>query len=47
LLLVLPAALAFFRQAVEAEKAGVELVAKVAGYLRRAEGNPELPFEEG
>jgi tetratricopeptide (TPR) repeat protein len=39
------AALAFFRQAVEAEKAGVELVAKVAEYLRRAEGNPELRFE--
>ena len=40
------AALAFFRQAVEAEKAGVELVAKIAAYLRRAEGNPELRFEE-
>jgi len=39
------AALAFFRQAVEAEKAGVELVTKVAEYLRRAEGNPELRFE--
>jgi len=40
------AALTFFRQAVEAEQAGVELVARVAGYLRRAEGNPELRFEE-
>ena len=40
------AALTFFRQAVEAENAGVELVARVAGYLRRAEGNPELRFEE-
>jgi tetratricopeptide (TPR) repeat protein len=39
------AALAFFRQAVEAEKASVELIANVAAYLRRAEGNPELRFE--
>ncbi|HET9209757.1 MAG TPA: tetratricopeptide repeat protein [Thermoanaerobaculia bacterium] len=39
------AALTFFRQAVEAERAGAELVAKVAAYLRRAEGDPALPFE--
>ncbi|MFL6193795.1 MAG: hypothetical protein ACJ75H_06460 [Thermoanaerobaculia bacterium] len=39
------AALAFFQQAAEAEKAGAELVASVAAYLRRAEGNPELRFE--
>jgi tetratricopeptide (TPR) repeat protein len=41
------AALSFFRQAVEAETAGAELVAKVAAYLRRAEGDPGLPFESG
>jgi tetratricopeptide (TPR) repeat protein len=40
------AALAFFRQAVEAEMAGAELVGKVAAYLRRAEANPGLRFEE-
>jgi hypothetical protein len=40
-------ALAFFRQAVEAENATVELIANVAAYLRRAEGNPELRFGEG
>ncbi len=39
------AALAFFRQAVEAEKATADLVANVAAYLRRAEGDPELRFE--
>ena len=41
------AALSFFRQAVEAETAGAELVARVAAYLRRAEGDPGLPFEAG
>jgi tetratricopeptide (TPR) repeat protein len=41
------AALAFLRQAVEAERAGAELVAKVAAYLRRAEGDPGLQFEAG
>ncbi|MFL6235992.1 MAG: tetratricopeptide repeat protein, partial [Thermoanaerobaculia bacterium] len=41
------AALTFFRQAVDAERAGAELVAKVAAYLRRAEGDPGLPFEAG
>ena len=40
------AALAFFRQAAEAETAGAELVARIAAYLRRAEGNPELRFED-
>jgi tetratricopeptide (TPR) repeat protein len=39
------AALTFFRQAVETERAGAELVARVAAYLRRAEGDPGLPFE--
>jgi tetratricopeptide (TPR) repeat protein len=41
------AALTFFRQAVETERAGAELVARVAAYLRRAEGDPGLPFESG
>ena len=41
------AALSFFQQAVEAERAGAELVARVAAYLRRAEGDPGLPFESG
>lgn len=41
------AALTFFQQAVEAERAGAELVARVAAYLRRAEGDPELQFESG
>jgi tetratricopeptide (TPR) repeat protein len=39
------AALTFFRQAVEAERAGAELVARVAAYLRSAEGDPGLQFE--
>jgi tetratricopeptide (TPR) repeat protein len=41
------AALSFFRQAVEAETAGAELVARIAVYLRRAEGDPELRLESG
>jgi tetratricopeptide (TPR) repeat protein len=41
------AALTFFQRAVEAERAGAELVARVAAYLRRAAGDPELPFESG
>ena len=41
------AALSFFRQAVEAETAGAELVARVAAYLRHAEADPGLPFESG
>ncbi|HEY0552902.1 MAG TPA: hypothetical protein VGG20_01460 [Thermoanaerobaculia bacterium] len=39
------AALAFFRQAVEAETAGAGLVGRIAAYLRRAEANPALRFE--
>jgi tetratricopeptide (TPR) repeat protein len=39
------AALAFFRQAVEAERASAGLIATVAAYLRRAEGDPALRFE--
>jgi tetratricopeptide (TPR) repeat protein len=39
------AALAFFRQAVEAETAGADLVGRIAAYLRRAEANPALRFE--
>jgi tetratricopeptide (TPR) repeat protein len=40
------AALAFWRQAVEAEKAGIELVTGVASFLRRAQHDPELRFEK-
>jgi tetratricopeptide (TPR) repeat protein len=39
------AALAFFRQAVEAERAGVEVVEKVAAYVRKARHTPELRFQ--
>ncbi len=40
------AALAFFQRAVEAERAGVEVVGKVAEYLRKAQYAPDLPFQE-
>jgi tetratricopeptide (TPR) repeat protein len=40
------AALAFFRQAVEAEHAGLEVIARVAAYLRRAQHDPAQSFEE-
>lgn len=39
------AALAFWRQAVETEKAGLELVTGVASFLKRARHDPELRFE--
>jgi tetratricopeptide (TPR) repeat protein len=39
------AALSFLRQAVEAERASLEVVARVASYLRRAQHDPELRFE--
>lgn len=39
------AALSFLQNALEAEKAGVELVARVADFLRRAEHDPGLRFE--
>ncbi|HET9225100.1 MAG TPA: hypothetical protein VFR31_00415, partial [Thermoanaerobaculia bacterium] len=39
------AALAFLRQAIETEKASLEMVTSVAAYLRRARHNPELRFE--
>jgi tetratricopeptide (TPR) repeat protein len=39
------AALAFWRQAVESEKAGFELVTGVASFLKRAQHDPELRFE--
>lgn len=39
------AALAFLRQAVEAERASLEVVTRVAAYLRRAQHDPELRFE--
>ncbi len=39
------AALAFWRQAVEAERAGVDLVAGVASFLKRARHDPALRFQ--
>jgi len=39
------AALAFLKQAIEAEKASLEVVASVAAYLRRARHDPGLRFE--
>lgn len=39
------AALAFFQQAAEAERAGVEVVEKVAAYVRRARHAPGLRFQ--
>jgi len=38
-------ALDLFRRAVEAEEATPELAGRVAGYLRRAQYDPELRFE--
>lgn len=40
------AALTFLRQAVDAEQASLEVVVRVADFLRRAEHDPELRFEE-
>lgn len=40
------AALAYLRQAMEAERATVELITKVAAYLDRARHDPELRFQE-
>jgi tetratricopeptide (TPR) repeat protein len=40
------AALAFFRQAAESERAGVEVVEKVAAYLRKARYAPDLRFQK-
>jgi tetratricopeptide (TPR) repeat protein len=39
------AALTFLRQAVEAEQASLEVVVRVANFLRKAEHDPELRFE--
>jgi tetratricopeptide (TPR) repeat protein len=39
------AALAFFRQAVEAENVSLELLAGIAAYLRRAQHDPEQRFQ--
>ena len=39
-------ALALFRRAVEMETATPELAGRVADYLRRAQHDPELVFEE-
>jgi tetratricopeptide (TPR) repeat protein len=41
------AALAYLKQAVEAERASLELVSGVAAYLRRAQHDPALRFQEG
>lgn len=40
------AALSFFRRAVEAERAEVEVVQIVAEFLRKAQYAPDLPFQE-
>lgn len=40
------AALAFFRQAAEAERAGLETITRVATYLRRAQYDPAQIFED-
>ncbi len=40
------AALAYLRQAMDAERATVELITKVAAYLDRARHDPELRFQE-
>jgi tetratricopeptide (TPR) repeat protein len=40
------AALAFLQKAVEAERAGIEVVERVADYLRKARYTPELAFKE-
>jgi hypothetical protein len=40
------AALSFLKAAVESERASLELVSRIAAYLRRAEHDPGLPFEE-
>jgi tetratricopeptide (TPR) repeat protein len=41
------AALTFLQQAVEAERASLEVVAQVADFLRKSEHDPELRFEAG
>ncbi|HEX4966441.1 MAG TPA: tetratricopeptide repeat protein [Thermoanaerobaculia bacterium] len=40
------AALAFWKQAVDAERAGAELVSGVAAFLKRARHDPDLRFQE-
>jgi tetratricopeptide (TPR) repeat protein len=40
------AALAFWRQAVEAERAGVDLVTGIASFLKRARHDPALRFQQ-
>jgi len=40
------AALIFWKQAVDAERAGTELVSGVAAFLKRARHDPDLRFEE-
>jgi tetratricopeptide (TPR) repeat protein len=41
------AALSFFQQAIEAEKATLDVVTRVAAYLRKAQHDPELRWQEG
>ncbi len=41
------AALFFLRQAIVSERASLDLVTRVAGYLNRAQHDPELRFEQG
>jgi len=40
------AAILFLHQAVAAERASLELVTRIAGYLKRAQHDPELRFEQ-
>ncbi len=40
------AALLFLRQAIAAERASLELVTRIACYLKRAQHDPELRFEK-
>jgi tetratricopeptide (TPR) repeat protein len=40
------AALLFLRQAITAERASLDLVTRIAGYLKRAQHDPELRFEQ-
>ncbi len=41
------AALTLLKRAAEAERATLELVTRIASYIRRAEHEPEMPFEAG
>ncbi len=41
------AALSYLRQALDAERANLELIRQIASYLKRAEGDPSLQFMPG